>query len=278
MEIAIITPSSPCKKEAFAAGLDILKSWGHTPLLSPLAARAPQRYLAGSREERLKELNWALTSSAPFIMAARGGYGLHQLLPYLDNEAIAAAGKPLMGFSDITALHQVWLKNGAPVYHGPNVTTLAKLDEESLRRTRALLAGAPEWPNLPEITVDLADDAEGDLELIGGNLAMLASLMGTPYLYRPHGSAVLFLEDVGEAPYRLDRLLHQLYLGGYFAPVKLVLLGEFVSCDPESAAGYKALDVLLEFFAEIAIPALAGFPSGHGVTNYPICLGRLSIN
>ena len=275
MEIAIIMPSSPCKKEALTAGIDILKSWGHTPLLSPLAARPARRYLSGSREERLNELNWALDSSAPFIMAGRGGYGIHQLLPYLPEEKIRALAKPLMGFSDITALHQVWLKNGAPVYHGPNVSTLYKLDEESLRRTEALLSGAPKWPELPP---EFLADRHGEYELIGGNLAMLASLAGTPYLYKPQKKAILFLEDIAEAPYRLDRLLHQLWLSGYFAPVEFVLLGEFVNCDPPEDAGYSALDVLLEFFAEIARPALAGFPSGHGVTNYPICLGRLSIN
>jgi muramoyltetrapeptide carboxypeptidase len=234
--------------------------------------------LAGSREERLAELDWALNSSAPFIMAARGGYGVHQLLPYLNKKAIAAAAKPLMGFSDITALHKMWLLAGAPVYHGPNVSTLYKLDEKSLKYTAALLSGQ-------DVVKEIIADFNAKITapyvpncLLGGNLAMLASLAGTPYLYKPAEKFTLFLEDIGEAPYRLDRLLQQLLLCGYFAPVERVFLGEFVGCDPDAAAGYKAIDVLKEFVAELDIPAFAGFPTGHGEVNYPLFLGRQKSN
>lgn len=261
MQIAIITPSSPCNPEAFEQGLDILRTWGHTILQSPNCQRAPFRYLAGTTDERLAELQWAMESPADLILAGRGGFGAHHLLPQTTAMLASHPEKALMGFSDITALHQLWLQAGFTAIHGPNVTTLAKLEPESLAITKNFLENFAPSAN-----------HEGQ-PLLGGNLAMLASLAGTPYLYNPNRPHRLFLEDVGERPYRLDRLLQQLLLSGYFEQVTQVFLGEFKDCEPVGEADYTALDVVIEFFNAQHIPCTTGFPTGHGSVNHPIILG-----
>jgi muramoyltetrapeptide carboxypeptidase len=265
--VAVVAPASAFDRDSFEAGLALLAARYDVRQEQGLFAR--HRYLAGSDERRLQELTAALLDPAiKAVFCARGGYGATRLLQYLGSARLGPP-KPVVGFSDITALH-LWLQSlGLMSIHGPVLTQLAQLSAATSERLFALLESPSPAASLGATDTFVSGVAEGPL--LGGNFSVVTRLLGTPYL-APLDGAILLLEDVGERPYRLDRMWTHLALAGVFARVRGIALGEFKHCE-EQDADYRAADVLRELAAATGLPCAAGFPIGHGEHNDPVPLG-----
>src|SRR6516165_11608147 len=225
--VAVIAPASAFERGPFDAGLALLDARYRTEYGNGLFER--QRYLAGSDDRRLAELHAALTDPGiRAVFCARGGYGATRLLRQLAASAPAGAPKPLIGFSDITALH-LWLQAyGRISIHGPVLTQLPRLSAATCTRLFDLLESVRPAPPLAGTATYVGGVAEGPL--LGGNLSVFTRLLGTPYLPALDG-AILLLEDQGERPYRLDRMWTHMQLAGVFARVRGIVLGSFTACE-----------------------------------------------
>lgn len=265
--VDVIAPSGPFDHERFRAGLGLLEKAGLRPRHRP-DVFSRERFLAGSDERRAAELIAALKApDSDLVWCARGGYGATRLLSDLPLEIIRGAGKLLIGFSDITALHARWLAAHVPSLHAPMVAKLTEEPETSLTRLLELLltgrrpplSGRPGRPGIAEGT------------LAGGNLTVLTALLGTPFQPRLEG-CVLFLEDVGERPYRLDRMLVQCRQAGLFQGVVGLAFGHFTDCEEKDRSA-AAEDVLHEHADRLKVPVVAALSCGHESPNEPLPLG-----
>jgi muramoyltetrapeptide carboxypeptidase len=264
--VVVVAPASSFDRASFEAGLEIISRRYQVHYDPGLLQR--HRYLAGSDERRLTELASALADpGAHAVFCARGGYGMTRLLPAL--EGIPLPAKPVIGFSDITALHQMLQRQRLVSIHGPVLTQLPRLDAATHSRLFELLESAAPAAPLTGLSTYVDGTAEGPL--VGGNLSVLTRLLGTPFL-APLEGAILLLEDVGERPYRLDRMWTHLALAGVFRQIRGIVLGEFAGCE-EKEAGFSSADVLRELATATGLPCAAGFPFGHGVHNQPLPLG-----
>jgi muramoyltetrapeptide carboxypeptidase len=264
--VAVIAPASAFDRESFEAGLAVIAARYEARYQPSILER--HRYLAGEDARRLQELKAALIDPAvKAVFCARGGYGAMRVLDGL--RGLQFPAKPLVGFSDITALH-LWLQSsGLTSIHGPVLTQLGHLPQATRARLFALL----ESPSPPAALLGGDTFVAGVVEgpLLGGSLSVLTRLLGTPYLPALDG-AILLLEDRGERPYRLDRMWTHLALAGVFARVRGIALGDFGGCE-EPGAAYSSADVLRDLAAATALPCAAGFPVGHGDANEPVPLG-----
>jgi muramoyltetrapeptide carboxypeptidase len=257
---------------ALRAGVQRLTSRGYEVVVAANAT-SRQGYLAGTDAARLAALDAALEDPAVrALWVARGGYGATRLLDQLPGAKVAARRCPLIGFSDATALLSVWAKAGVPAIHGPHVTELGELPDPALDAVLDLLQGHPP-PPLPLSRARVqAGDAGALLRgpLVGGNLAVLGALAGTPHLL-PMAGSLLFLEEVNERPYRIDRLLTQLRSARALEGVQAVLVGSLAGCEPPAASGPTALEVIAERFP--GVPLVSDLPAGHRVQQTPLLLG-----
>ncbi len=232
---------------------------------------ARKGYLAGGDDLRAGHLERLFADpEVEMVLAVRGGFGCSRLLPRLDLERLAASRTLLMGFSDLTALLDPLAAKGLITLHGPTLSQLPRLDEPSRRQVRDLLDGRPPWPAVLEGRPLAGGMVRGPL--LGGNLTLLTHLVGTPYLPDLDG-AVLFLEDTGEAPYRLDRMLTQLELAGVLPQVAGVALGGF---GPQGETTDEVLEALWRRLEPLGVPVVAGLPFGHGSANRILPLGALA--
>lgn len=181
------------------------------------------------------------------------------------------AGKqsPLIGFSDITALHLWQQRQGLISIHGPVLTQLGRLGEQTRDRLFSLLESDSPPSPLQGTTTFVEGTVDGPL--LGGNLAVLTRLLGTPFMPTLDG-AILLLEDVGERPYQLDRMWTHLELAGVFRKVRGIVLGSFTGCE-ERDASYTSEELLRELAMATGLPCAAGFPIGHGDSNEAVPLG-----
>ncbi len=277
--VRVVAPASPFEPEAFERGLAVLRGrLGLVPRMrDDLGARAG--YLAGDDNRRLGEwIEAAADVEARAIWCARGGYGAMRLLPRLEAARLLHPPKVVVGFSDITAIHSALNRAGLVTVHGPVVTQLASLAPAALDHLEALLFGGPAargagepapGSGVPAAAVIRSGRVTGPL--LGGNLSLLAHLSGTPW--QPHlAGAVLFLEDVGERPYRLDRAFTQMRLSGALDGVAAVCLGSFEECDEPGISGAATIRRLV---GELGIPAVDGVPAGHQAENRALPLGSL---
>ena len=272
--VRVIAPSGPVPREAFVAGLEVLRARYDVRYDDGVFAR--DGYLAGPDERRLAELTAAFADpDARAIVMARGGYGLMRLLPFIDVGALVNRPRPIVGFSDGTALLGLAARAGVAAIHGPVVTQLGGL---GVRDQRALFERL-ETPG-PGL---LLDGMEGLIPgrvrgpLVGGNLEMFSRLIGTPYLPDVSG-AIVFFEDLGERPYRIDRLLMHLDLAGVFGAASAVVAGDFSGCrEPEAtrADSPTADEVLVERLGRLPIPVALGGAFGHGTRNRALPYGTM---
>ncbi|WP_231618927.1 S66 peptidase family protein [Nonomuraea sp. SBT364] len=272
--VAIVSPSGPADAVQLRRGIERLERLGLKVVLGAHALDGQELpYLAGTDADRAADLQAAWCDPAvSVVFCARGGYGAARLLGLLDWEAMRAAGpKVLVGSSDITALHQSFaVELGVPTLHGPMPGCLLMGGEQgpepaTWEHLRAALAGAA--PAVRGELVLAPGRAEG--VLTGGNLSLLASLCGTRH--RPSfAGRIVLLEDIGEEPYRIDRMLTQLLASGAFEGVRGVALGSWVDCgDP--------YPVLRDRLLPLGVPIVAGLPVGHGSPQMSVWLGALGV-
>jgi len=273
--IAVVAPASPAPPARYEAGLAWLRRHYELIRTAPMhpRGRPDLAYLAADDASRAAALNEALEDDrVRAIFCARGGYGCARILPALDAAQLRRRRVPIVGFSDITALHAWAAAHAVPSIHGPVVTQLPELPVEDQRALVDLLRGAPPDP-LVGLTPIVGGTAEG--VLLGGNLTVLAHLCGTPYLPSAP-SLILVLEDIGEMPYRVDRALTQLEHAGLLARATGVVLGDFVDCDGlqgHPPRPVTALQVLADRLQRLNVPLVCRAPIGHGARNHPLPLG-----
>lgn len=268
-KIAAIAPAGPLEPEFLAALLDNLRHLGLEPVLGPHAA-GKHRFFSGTDEERAADLNAAIRDpEVKAISCLRGGWGCARILPLIDWAAWRRTPKPVIGFSDITALLCSAAGHKIPVgFHGSQAPPQNKpLSLGSWRK--ALMETGPYdlfTSGGPTDALSVANPSAKPVtgRLIGGNLMVLNQLIGTGYL-PSFRDKILFLEDVNEAPYRIDRMLTQMKLAGIFRGVRAVLIGQFTKCDdPDSPDSVpKALDVLHSHFDALGVPVVGNVPIGH---------------
>jgi muramoyltetrapeptide carboxypeptidase len=277
--IRVVAPSGPIPPDAFAQGAAVLSA-RYQLRYDPASLFRATGFTAGPDQVRLAELVAALRDpEARAIIMGRGGYGLLRILAGLEPELLRSAGKPIVGFSDGTLLLAQAARAGLASIHGPVVAQVGRLVEED----RDALFAALEQPDARLLCSGLEALVEGHAQgpLLGGNLEVFSRLLGTPYL-PDLGGAVLFFEDVGERPYRLDRLLTQLELAGVFQAAAGLVAGDFIDCDePASSklASPTASQVLRERLGRLRIPVVLGAPIGHGRRNRALPYGtRVELN
>lgn len=267
--VGIIAPAGPVRNETdFSAGLKMLSDLGFKTRYQGDILRHND-FLAGTDQQRLAELHdlWR-DPEVQAILAVRGGYGCLRLLPDLDFDLIRQHPKMLIGFSDLTILlSAIQQKTGLITFHGPMLTTLPKSDRDSQEAFFNLLTGR----SMPEIKIkglEILKGGQASGRLLPGNLTSLVHLIGTPW--EPDWrNAILVLEDIGEAPYRIDRLLTHLWAAGRLGQIAGLILGDFDQCGERDAIWQRALDLL----AHHPIPIWANFPCGHGSRNRILPVG-----
>jgi len=280
--IYIFSPSGAVRdKAAFRRGLKHLRAMGHEVEVDADALTSYQRF-AGDDSTRLAAIGRAAASGADVAMVTRGGYGLTRLLPALPYAAIAKsieAGTQFVGLSDFTALGlAVMAQTGSITWQGPALVQDFGAPEgpddimQACFEDLLLEQGEGAGWRLPKSEADSPVEIH-NAKLWGGNLAVLVSLLGTPYFPKVKGG-VLFLEDVGEHPYRLERMLTQLLHAGVLAQQKAIVLGQFTSFKlvPHDK-GFKLASVVEWLRSQVKVPVLTGLPFGHVATKVLLPVG-----
>jgi muramoyltetrapeptide carboxypeptidase len=280
--IYIFSPSGAVRdKAAFRRGLKHLRAMGHEVEVDADALTSYQRF-AGDDATRLAAVGRAAASGADVAMVTRGGYGLTRLLPALPYAAIAKAveaGTQFVGLSDFTAFGlAVLAQTGAITWQGPALVQDFGAPEgpddimQACFEDLLLEQGEGAGWRLPKAEADSALQIH-NAKLWGGNLAVLVSLLGTPYFPKVKGG-VLFLEDVGEHPYRLERMLTQLLHSGVLAQQKTIVLGQFTNFKlvPHDK-GFKLASVVAWLRSQVKVPVLTGLPFGHVSTKVLLPVG-----
>jgi muramoyltetrapeptide carboxypeptidase len=270
--VALVAPAGPLRDDGdLARAIDNVRSFGWEPVVGEHAL-ARHGYFAGRDEQRATDLNAALRDDAiDAIWCLRGGYGAMRILESIDFAAAARRPKPVIGYSDITALHSAFaLRSGIVTYHGP--TARAELSSFSRRSLAcALVHGGDSCGEAPDARVLHGGVAQGTLA--GGNLALLSALTGTPFSPRL-GDAILVLEDIDEPVYRVDRMMRQLLLAGLLDGVRGMVFGACTNCPEAADDGARRLDdVIGEVAAALGIPTIIGAPVGHINDQWTLPLG-----
>ncbi|MFE6589237.1 LD-carboxypeptidase [Streptomyces sp. NPDC057781] len=269
--VAVVAPSGPVPEERLQAGLDVLRGWDLDPVVGPhvLDRHGTFDYLAGADTDRAADLQAAWCDpSVDAVLCARGGYGAQRVTDLLDWEAMRAAGpKVLVGFSDITALHEAFATRlGLVTLHGPMAAGIDFLKNARAQEHLRATLFAPETVRVIASggTPMVPGRARG--VTLGGCLSLLAAELGTPHARPSARGGLLCLEDVGEETYRLDRYLTQLLRAGRLDGVGGVLLGSWHACEP-----YERLrPMLADRLGGLGVPVVEDFGFGH-------CEGALTI-
>ena len=263
--IAVVAPASAFAREEFDRGVAEVRRLGFEPVYDDSVFER-QRYLAGSPEVRARAVlaAWRDKTVAGLI-AVRGGYGSTQILPLLARDEARHARKPFIGCSDLTAvLTFLTLSCELTAFHGPMLAGGSSLASGNYDRA-TLLSGLTSREPLGELSapgIEALRPGEAGGMLLGGTLTQLLASLGTPFAFAPPAGHVLFLDEVGERPYRLDRMVTQLRQAGLLARASAVVIGELPQCD-EPGNGLTGRAVMADLFADFPGPVLIGFPSGH---------------
>jgi muramoyltetrapeptide carboxypeptidase len=269
--IAVVAPASSADPGRITKGIEVLRVLGYDAIAAEHLYGKHPPYFSGTQEDRLADIHRAFSDpSVAAIMCARGGYGSNYLLAGLDLGLIHAHPKPFFAYSDMTVL-QSWLldQTGLVAFHGPMAAADFSVENgvHLLSFQNALSGGLVEAGAEQGMRILRPGHARG--VMYGGCLSLLTSALGTPYAPQTEGK-LLFLEDQGEKPYRVDRLLRQMILAGKFQDARGFIFGEMLGCESEGAdprlLDQVILDVLRDFDVPIAIGLRSGHVSGGNVT------------
>ena len=267
--VGVLAPASPCPINELETGCSILEKLGLEVVVDVGSESLQSGYLAGSDEYRASRFNqFVQDPEIRGLFCARGGYGSLRILPELSYDLIRSTPKPLVGFSDITALLLACHKQtGLVCFHGPTVSTLATADQDTVDSLwQALSSIEPLQVHFPKALCLEPGSCEGTL--LGGNFTTLSHLLGTDFLPSFAGT-ILLLEDRGEPTYRIDRMLTQLLHTGFFGDVAGLILGDFSESGPRDELN----ELVQERLASTSFPILSGVPIGHEKQNLTLPLG-----
>jgi muramoyltetrapeptide carboxypeptidase len=288
--VGLITPATYVSDpDRLALAVRTVKYFGLRPKLGRNVARRTG-YLGGSDQERVDDLHEMFRDpDVEGVFAIRGGYGSERLLDRIDYALLRANPKVFLGYSDITAMHLAIQKlAGLVTFHGPVLTSAfteytQKVFRRALFDTRPLgvLTNPPEQNALrPAHTLRVVRPGRGRGRLVGGNLTLVTSTLGTPYEIDTRGR-ILFIEDVGEQPYSLDRMLTQLRLAGKLSAVAGIVFGECSECGPSEfrpafESTFSVGEVVDQILGGLAVPVLAGLTIGHTDDQLTLPLGAMA--
>jgi muramoyltetrapeptide carboxypeptidase len=266
--IGIAAPAGPFEVEKFEKGVAVIKEMGFEVLV-PENLQRPDRYLAGSDAHRTSLLSDLFnTPDVKGIICARGGYGSLRILDLIDFDLLRRHPKIFLGFSDISVLiAAITTRSRLVAFHGPNITTLGQANPITKASFyRAVTSDQPLEIRPENPRVVSPGKAMGVVS--GGNLASLCHLLGTPYS-PTYGKHIFVMEDIGEAPYQIDRMLYQMKMADCFQGISGVVMGSFQNCGK-----YEAIcDIVRALFEDMQIPILGGFDIGHADENMTIPMG-----
>jgi len=266
--IGIVAPASPFDKNKFYKGLNVIESLGFKIFL-PEGLFKKHGYLAGSDSHRASVFNNLFADkTVDAIFCARGGFGSLKILPLIDYETVRRNPKIFVGFSDISAvLSVIYNECGLIVFHGPVVTTLEDADERSIGSVMSAVSSGDVIEMIFKDGFEIKSGIASG-KVVGGNLTTLCHLVGTPFEPDFNGN-ILFIEERGEAPYRIDRMLTQMKMAGCFDG-----LAGLIICFFESCGSYRKIcKIVEEIFSDKDIPVIGGAEAGHGKTNLTIPIG-----
>lgn len=274
--VRVVAPSGPISRAKFNRGVACLEQELGLQAVFDDGVFAREAYLAGSDERRKDEFLHALQDDTICaVWFARGGYGATRLLPHIPQRTIARQRRWLIGFSDATALHSLWQRAGLQSLHAAGITSLAEWSPQARTMLRDYLFTGS-MPPLQGTSVCGKQAVTGPL--LGGNLTLFAAMTGTGYLPDLSG-CIVFFEDIGERPYRLDRSLTQLCQAGVFEGVIGFAIGQLTDChDPKTkASGRNALEAICDVLQPLGVPIIAQLPVGHEPSSLPLALGVTAV-
>lgn len=266
--LGIAAPASPFDRKSFDAGLRVLESMGFQ-LEIPAGLFEKRGYLAGTDRQRAEQLTRLFADpDIDGIICARGGYGAMRILPLLESDVLANHPKVFVGFSDITALLGYLVQRcRLAAFHGPSVTTLGSGDPATRERLMAALT-VPKPLTLPAERPQIVRGGRATGSFFCGNLTVLCHMTGTGF--QPDlANHILLIEDRGEAPYRIDRMLTQMRQAGCFEGLAGLALGTFTECGSSG----EIQRIVADRFDGLEIPILAGFDVGHATINATLPVG-----
>lgn len=284
--VMLIAPAGPVERDQVIRFKDHIEQRGYKVKMRDDVFDV-EGYLAGSDQRRAEEFNEAFSDpQVDGVLAVRGGYGCMRMMPLVDWDVVKKNPKLLLGFSDITALHAGMNKAGIVSFHGPGPASGLGSKEGPtdftakyvVRAVEATPAG-PYVVEVPESVSKVESFGKGKAtgRLVGGNLSLISALEGTPYAIDTQ-DAILMIEDVNEAPYRIDRMVQQLKLAGKLDHLKGVVLGKFTEdfVREDKLTDDKRFDttgVLRQYFENLGVPVLVNYPIGHFPQNCTVPLG-----
>ena len=288
-KIAVISPAGAVDESQLAAGLEMLEKKGFKPVFGKhLYTKFRSGYTyAGTEEERAEDLNWALNApDIAAVWASRGGYGCQHLLKNITLREFHKRPKWYIGYSDNTVIQSYLLKKGYASVHGQTIKTSSfGITEESSEGIFDILKGKkPSYKVAPHL---FNKEAKAEGMLVGGNLALIYALLGTPYSFK-FEDRILFIEEIGENYYALDRMLMSLDLAGVFRKISGLIIGGMTNMgneeenpDYEGSFDPMAYEIINHRLKNYTFPVLYGFPNGHIYDNRPLIIGadvKLNVN
>lgn len=278
--IGLIAPASPASKEEIRQAVNGLKQQGFNVIVGKSCYAKYGGYLSGDRYLRVNDLHEMFSNPhINGIMCLRGGYGTSHLLPLIDYELIKRCPKVFVGFSDITALHIALIQKANLVtFHGPTMSrglhNFSKRTKQFFLRSVTLATPVGEILNeADEQPIQSLTRGVAKGNIVGGNLSLISATMGTPFEIDTKDK-ILFIEEVNEDPYRIDRMLTQLAIAGKFADAAGIVLGTWYRCEPKDKEGYFSVtDLFDEIIKPLNKPTIYNVQSGHGPVNITLPFG-----
>lgn len=268
-QVAVISPAGAIEPAVIEEAVKTLRSWELEPVIGKHAA-AKYGYFAGNDNQRAEDMQWALdTEDIRAIFCTRGGYGSMRIVEQLDYSIFQGSPKWLVGFSDITVFHAKLNTLGIESMHAAMPKSFPNAEPEALKRTREFLFGQVNAYQLPPHPLNQSGIVEA--ELTGGNLTLLHCIHSSN-LECKHQTPILFIEDIGENLYAIDRMLQSLKLAEKFTKIQGLIAGDFSEMKGLNF-GKDAYTIIHELLEEYQYPVCFGFPAGHSSANYPLIMG-----
>ena len=272
-QIRIVSPSGNIEPKYIVGVKKTLSSWGLNATEGEFARTKYGRF-AGTEAQRISDLQEALDDpSVKAILCSRGGYGVAQIIDKLDFSTFAKSPKWLIGFSDITILHNAISNLGIASIHGIMAKHLTQFPADSIhvQKCREILFGQMPTYVVPKHRLNKVGIAQG--KLIGGNLSVLIGLRGSQFDL-DYKNNILFIEDIAERPYHIDRMMQNLRFSGALAQLSGLVVGQFSDCDEDPLMKKSVAQIIASAVSEYDYPVCFNFPAGHVDNNFPLKLGE----
>lgn len=269
--IRIVSPSGAIDGRYIDGAKQVLQKWGFN-VSEGLHARDRYGRFAGTQADRIADLQTAINDAdIDIILCSRGGYGLAQIIDKIDLKPLCRHPKLICGFSDITVLHSALGKLDLPSVHSIMAKHLTELpkDAEPKLQLQNILQGQKPTYEISSHRLNRQGMAQGILR--GGNLSVLYGLRGTPYDFQPENT-ILFIEDIAEKPYHIDRMMQNLKLGGILQRISGLVVGQFSDCDEDPLMMRSIEEIISDAVSEYSYPVCFNFPAGHVAQNMPLIM------